>query len=90
MFEKNKKVRGFVTETNKMSKIDINKEYINVFEKFLIPCKYSGICNIDFIIVNDNIKIFEINPRLGGSLMMSLNRKDLVKILTSCIDIQKI
>jgi predicted ATP-grasp superfamily ATP-dependent carboligase len=87
VFERKNKIRTF-RENKNISKISIEDKYLKIFEKFLIPCKYSGICNIDFIIVDNNIKIFEINPRLGGTLMLSQNRKDLVEILSTCILLQ--
>ena len=70
-----------------LSSTENTKKYIDVFEKFLIPCKYSGICNIDFKIHHDNIKIFEINARLGGSLMFPKRRKDLIFILSKMIHV---
>lgn len=87
IFERKNKIRTF-RENKNISKISIEDKYLKIFEMFLIPCKYSGICNIDFIIVDKTIKIFEINPRLGGTLMLSSNRKDLVEIISTCMLLQ--
>jgi hypothetical protein len=41
------------------------------FEACLIQLGYSGPCNIDYKLTEDGkLKIFEINPRLGGSLLL--------------------
>lgn len=51
---------------------------VAVVESFLVPLSFSGPCNIDYAIGEDgNIVVFEINPRLGGSLMCAVNLTDL-------------
>jgi predicted ATP-grasp superfamily ATP-dependent carboligase len=42
--------------------------FMNIFNKL----KYSGFACIDFTIVNNKIVIFEINPRIGGSLVFNI------------------
>ena len=55
---------------NYQIKYNINDDIFNkIFEKI----NYNGFINIDFIIENDNIIIFEINPRIGGSLINNNN-----------------
>lgn len=59
---------------------------IQIFEKFLIPCKYSGICCIDYKLSNNGIiKVMEINPRIGMSLLKSdttlTHLAEMIKIL---------
>ena len=50
-------------------KYNINDDIFNkIFEKI----NYNGFACIDFIIENDNIIIFEINPRIGGSLINNI------------------
>lgn len=40
-------------------------------ERFLIPLDYDGPCNVDHKIMSDGtLRVLEINPRLGGSLML--------------------
>jgi carbamoylphosphate synthase large subunit len=41
----------------------------SIFDKIYIDLSFSGFTSIDFIINNNKIIIFEINPRLGGSLI---------------------
>jgi predicted ATP-grasp superfamily ATP-dependent carboligase len=65
-------------------KIELDQKYLYDLQELLIPCKYSGICSIDFKILNDNIKVFEINPRLGGSLARNL--LDLSEILIKLLN----
>jgi hypothetical protein len=41
------------------------------FEAVLLPLKYRGPCVIDYKIADDGkVQIFEINPRLGGTLLL--------------------
>ena len=69
-FEKNMHIK---TANNNMTmeKIILDQKYINQLELFLLPCLYNGICNMDFKMDNNLLKVLEINPRLGGSLMKS-------------------
>jgi hypothetical protein len=56
-----------------------------VVESFLTPLAFSGPCNADYTLGPDGeIILFEINPRLGGSLMSQSNIADLRAAL-SCI-----
>jgi len=42
--------------------------YIDIFVKILNSIKFNGLCCIDYKVVNNRPTIFEINPRMGGSL----------------------
>lgn len=84
-FERNRQIRNNVTNNIIFTKIEIEEDHLNILQQFLIPCQYTGVCNIDYLIIDNKIIVFECNPRLGGSLMISLNRKDLVTILVSLI-----
>jgi len=54
-------------------------------ERFLAPCRYTGPCNVDYKqLENGEIAIFEINPRLGGSLMQP-QYVELLRGALSCI-----
>ncbi len=58
---------------------------IEIVEAFLKPLAFSGPCNVDYTFGPDGkIIIFEINPRLGGSLISEENISDLRAAL-SCI-----
>lgn len=68
-------------------KVTLAQRYIDQLELFLLPCSYTGVCNIDFKICDDLVKVFEINPRLGGSLMTPSNKKDLIDVIKSLIEV---
>ena len=58
---------------------------LSAFEKILRPLAYSGPCNIDYKVVDhDRIVVFEVNPRLGGSMMLPANLGYLTEML-ACI-----
>lgn len=77
IFNDNTHIKSYPLNTNNVIKVNIDKIYIDIMEKFLSKCSYNGVCNIDFIIDSKgNIKIFEINPRFGGSLIRD-NNEDL-------------
>jgi len=55
-------------------------------EAFLLPLAYSGPCNADCTWDDDGrLMVFEINPRLGGSLMRPENAPDLAACLSAII-----
>lgn len=59
--------------------------HLDIFSKFLLPLGYTGPCNFDYKLAADGTPvIFEINPRLGGSLMLPENVTYLREAL-SCI-----
>lgn len=62
---------------------NLNFNVAAVFKNIIKHLNYSGPCNIDFKLINGHPKIFEINPRLGGSLMI----RDNVQVLTQVLDI---
>ena len=63
-------IKGMITNyeitDNLNDKLNIDD---TIFDKIFIDLKYSGFACVDFIISNNNIIIFEINPRPGGSLI---------------------
>jgi carbamoylphosphate synthase large subunit len=65
----------------------ISQKYLDIFEKFLLPVKYTGVCNIDFKLCGpeEKIKVFEINPRLGGSLFFDNHYGDLATMVLKLI-----
>ena len=49
-------------------------EVLKQIETVLAPLKYRGPCVIDYKITHDGrVQIFEINPRLGGTLLLKAN-----------------
>jgi carbamoylphosphate synthase large subunit len=60
---------------------------LSQIEKFLLPLAFTGPCNVDYKISDGgNIVVFEINPRLGGSLMMPRNVDQLSGALSHLIN----
>jgi len=51
----------------------------NLFERLFIPMNYTGFATVDFRITpDDKIKIFEVNPRLGGTILASGELNDFI------------
>ena len=67
------------TILNLGTELDFNVS--TAFKAIVKHLDYSGPCNIDFKMINGHPRIFEINPRLGGSLMVSGNIPVLTQIL---------
>jgi hypothetical protein len=64
---------------------------LSQIKEFLSPLSYCGPCNVDYKISDGGIIIvFEINPRLGGSLMMPRNvdylRDALCHVIKAALD----
>ena len=65
--------------------IESNPDATKVFDQIMSKTNYSGPCNIDFSYESSNLKIFEINPRIGGSLMNPENKELLAQALNAII-----
>ena len=50
---------------------NISNEIFNIFEKIMQISLYTGVCCINYKIIDNIPIIFEINPRFGGSLISS-------------------
>lgn len=57
---------------------------LDIFTEIFKKLNYNGCACVDFKIYNNKLKIFEINPRFGGTLIN--NKDDLNKLITSCIN----
>lgn len=69
-----------------MSRATIPEAVLADLEKFLLPLAYSGPCNVDCTWDDaGRLVVFEINPRMGGSLMSPANRTDLADCLSVII-----
>jgi hypothetical protein len=65
--------------------VPLAPHHLAQIESLLLPLAYSGPCNIDYKLSDPgDIVVFEINPRLGGSLMQPDKIDDLHAVL-SCI-----
>lgn len=59
---------------------------IRAFEQLLLPLRFDGPANVDYRRRRDgSIAIFEINPRLGGSLMRPEHVRDLAGCLRAIV-----
>jgi len=54
--------------------ISPDSNIITKVENFLKPYKYTGVSCFDYKIVNGELFVFEINPRLGGSLINKIDK----------------
>lgn len=74
----NNKIKcGRILNYETLQNLEIND---NIFNDIFFDLNYSGFACVDFIINENNIIIFEINPRPGGSLIHN------VKIFNICLD----
>lgn len=73
-FESSTVIKSYPHNLGISAKVEIRREYLDIMEKFLV--EYTGVCNIDYTFdESKNIKIFEINPRLGGTLIRNNNEE---------------
>lgn len=70
-----------------LRRMEFSCEQLNELETFLSPLAYTGPCNFDCTRGSDGrLVVFEINPRLGGSLMRPDNTADLAACLSVIIN----
>lgn len=81
------KNKGGKWDGKPQTRVDLDKNVLSVLEKFLIPCSYTGVCSIDFKMSDTYLYVFEINPRLGGSLNDKNNKEDLTDVILSLMKI---
>ncbi len=77
--DKNLIKKGKIIDYNITEELSNDSIFYMIFNNL----KYSGFACIDFTIKNDNIIIFEINPRPGGSLIY--NKKYFDKFIDTII-----
>jgi carbamoylphosphate synthase large subunit len=66
--------------------VNIDDSILEIFKGILSLCNYTGYASIDYKIVNNLPKIFEINPRIGSSLTKNKKYFDkFLKVYTSHI-----
>jgi len=62
--------------------IPTDQAALSAFAAILQPCSYDGPCNIDYKLRESGaVSVFEVNPRMGGSLMKPENLPYLHEIL---------
>jgi predicted ATP-grasp superfamily ATP-dependent carboligase len=87
-FDNVQHIKRYPENTNGMTKVELDEKYVKQLELFFLPLGYNGISNTDFIIHNGQVKVFEINPRLGGGLLRS-NKCDVVEMLNEMINVNE-
>lgn len=71
----------------KTSRIDAKAEVLQVVSSLLEPIGYDGPLAVDYRFTTDGtLKILEVNPRFGGSLMWLENQEDLAGALSTIIE----
>lgn len=67
--------------------VDADPATLACLEAFVRPLRYTGPCNIDYKLREDGVApiVFEVNPRLGGSLMLKQNVDHLAACLRQMI-----
>lgn len=68
-------------QRGKMKQYKVVKFNCDVFKDIFKVLKYTGFACVDFKILNGEIKIFEINPRLGGSLVHGNDFRELIDFI---------
>lgn len=81
------KCEGSKYDKTPKTRILLDKDILAKFELFLKPPLYTGVCCFDFKIVNGALKIFELNPRLGGSLTLPENQGDFKDVIQKLMEI---
>jgi hypothetical protein len=76
------------TEDNVLSQslLPTPARIVDQIEAVLAPLAYSGPCNIDYKLVDDRMRIHEINPRLGGTLFQESFRHELREALACIVE----
>jgi len=64
---------------------DFNKDYELMIEKIFKLLNFTGFVCVDFKIIDGSIKIFEINPRFGGTLLN--NNADFTEMINKVVSL---
>ena len=87
-YSNNKNENGILKGAIQNYQIKNNIKGDNIFNKIFKKLDFSGFACADFIINNNNILIFEINPRIGGSLIH--DKEYFIKFLNKLYNLYKI
>lgn len=71
-FSNNYYIKGISCKPDKAETVS-HEHYKDLFENILNNIDYHGLCCIDYKLVDDEVKLFEINPRYGFSLIHFLD-----------------
>lgn len=80
-------VKGDASDNTKQYRIEMDASHRAVIEKFLLPVKFTGAFCADYKLHNNEVCIFEINARLGGSLGAAYNRNDAAAMILNMIEV---
>lgn len=64
-------------------KFEAGIDTLRTLESLIAPLEYDGPINFDYKLTEDGLRIIEINPRLGGSLIVPENVDDLAGALSA-------
>lgn len=66
-------------------KVILDNTIVKKIEEIMRPFCFTGTCCFDFKLVNGELRIFEINPRIDGSLTSLWNKNDLADVIRDLI-----
>ena len=79
------------TNTVCSARVSAPEGALDIIAKFIKTLAFNGPCNVDYKVdANNSIFVFEINPRLGGSLMVKENQRDLTQVMRCIINTAKV
>jgi predicted ATP-grasp superfamily ATP-dependent carboligase len=81
------KHEGGIWTDVKQHRVELDNNIIGKIQKFVEPCSFTGTFSVDFKIVNGKLYVFEINPRIGGSMNRYDNGWDYTNIIKNLIKI---
>ncbi|BAX93422.1 ATP-grasp domain-containing protein [Mycobacterium shigaense] len=61
-------------------------EVMSIFSRIVRSLNFTGPCNVNFKLIDGRPVVFEINPRLGGSLMKKESIEALAKVVRAILD----
>lgn len=84
---KGQQIRRAGNATSMSRSVSVPARVLRDLEALLSPLDYSGPCSVDCTWDDDGrLTVFEINPRMGGSLMKPTNTADLAACLSVILD----
>lgn len=81
------KCENGIYDNTRKTRVLLDKKIVDQLELFLKPTLYTGTCCFDFKIKDGNLKVFELNPRLGGSLTLPENKEDFKTVIQKLMEI---
>jgi predicted ATP-grasp superfamily ATP-dependent carboligase len=74
------------TKITSYKKVILNDAIVKNIEEIMRPFCFTGTCCFDFKLQNGQMRIFEINPRIDGSLTSLWNKNDLADVIRNLIN----